>query len=233
MSLYGYILLFSGLIPFLYSFEKKLSFYKKWPILFLSILIVLIPYIIWDIYFTQNGFWGFNEKYIGDFSLFHLPIEEILFFVVIPYVCVFTFYALRFYFPKFQLPLTLVRILSFGVLGVILWILLAYYNHIYTRINSFFLIITLGLTVYKKPHILQYYYWVFMVILVPFFIVNGLLTGMMITEEVVWYNEKAFLGFRWVTIPLEDVFYAFSLILANVYLVEFFGETFTNKKRKT
>jgi lycopene cyclase domain-containing protein len=49
---------------------------------------------------------------------------------------------------------------------------------------------------------------------------NGLLTGMFIENEVVWYNDLQNLGFRIFTIPIEDFFYGYLLILLNVLLYE-------------
>jgi lycopene cyclase domain-containing protein len=60
--------------------------------------------------------------------------------------------------------------------------------------------------------------------LIPFFIVNGILTGTGINEEVVWYNDEENLGIRLLTIPVEDIFYAFSLILLNLLLFKKFKQ---------
>jgi lycopene cyclase domain-containing protein len=58
--------------------------------------------------------------------------------------------------------------------------------------------------------------------LIPFFIVNGVLTGSFILNEVVWYDNTENLGIRMFTIPIEDSIYAFSLILANLSLTQTF-----------
>ena len=60
----------------------------------------------------------------------------------------------------------------------------------------------------------------FLVILVPFLIVNGILTGTFIEGEVVWYNPEENLGIRIFTIPVEDFGYGFSLILFDLLLSE-------------
>jgi lycopene cyclase domain-containing protein len=65
--------------------------------------------------------------------------------------------------------------------------------------------------------------------LIPFFIVNGILTGSFIENEVVWYSADEIIGIRLFTIPIEDTVYAFTLILTNLALVEFFEKKLFGK----
>jgi lycopene cyclase domain-containing protein len=76
------------------------------------------------------------------------------------------------------------------------------------------------LTLKVRARFPGYFYVSFLAILVPFFIVNGILTGSFIEEEVVWYDDTANLGLRVGTIPIEDVFYAMLLLLMNVTVYE-------------
>ena len=59
-------------------------------------------------------------------------------------------------------------------------------------------------------------------LLIPFFIVNGILTGTGIDEPVVWYNNAENLSIRILTIPIEDIFYGFELIILTIYFQELF-----------
>ena len=56
----------------------------------------------------------------------------------------------------------------------------------------------------------------YILMLVPFFIVNGVLTGSWINDQVVWYNDAENLGVRAGTIPIEDFFYGFEMLFLTV-----------------
>ena len=85
-------------------------------------------------------------------------------------------------------------------------------------------IIILSVAYFVNLKLLSSFYITFLVMLIPFFIVNGILTGTGIQEEVVWYNDEENLGIRILTIPAEDILYAFSLILLNLILFKKFKQ---------
>lgn len=219
---YLYLLLNLGslIIPFLFSFHPKLKFYTRWKSLFISILVTMVVFIPWDIIFTDNGIWGFNDTYFLGVMLFGLPIEEWLFFICIPYACVFTHYALLHYFPNIELATTITKKLSYILIIGFALIAIINYDRWYTLIN-FLLATNLSIIVLNKNlELLSKFYITFLVMLIPFFIVNGILTGSFIESEVVWYNNAENLNLRIFTIPIEDSIYAFSLILMNLFIVE-------------
>ena len=66
------------------------------------------------------------------------------------------------------------------------------------------------------------YFWLaYLVHLIPFFIVNGVLTGAVTPEPVVWYNNAEILGIRLYTIPAEDTVYALTCLLLPITVMEF------------
>ena len=61
--------------PLSLSFDKKVAFYKYLKALGLSILIMMGVYIPWDIIFTANNIWGFNDQYLTGITIVNLPLE--------------------------------------------------------------------------------------------------------------------------------------------------------------
>lgn len=209
-------------IPLAWSFEYKVNFVRYWKPLFISMIITAFVFIPWDIAFTFHGNWGFNEKYLTGIYLWGLPIEEILFFFCIPYASVFTHEALKYYIPynalkKHTLTISTVLLILFTVL------LALNYDKQYTASATALAIIEIIIFQFwlKSPD-LGRIYLSFLFVLIPFFVVNGLLTGTMISEEVVWYNNTENLAMRMGTIPIEDAIYAFALLVLNMQLFEYF-----------
>ena len=220
MSLYFILLTASGAVPLLLSFDKRLQFYKQWKYVFPSILLVALVYIVFDVNFTNQGIWGFNPKYLSGIYLFTLPLEEILFFIVIPYASIFLHESIREYFPKLEIPKSMNKGLLIALILVSLLIAVFNADKSYTFYISLKLAIALLLVLLLRSRITRSFFITFGVILIPFLIVNGILTGSFIEGEVVWYNNTENLGVRIFTIPIEDFAYAFSMILYNLLLIE-------------
>ncbi len=219
---YLYLLLNLGSlsVPFLFSFHPKLKFYNHWKGLALGILSGMLIFIPWDVFFTIKQFWGFNPTYYLDKTILGLPFEEWLFFICIPYACVFTHYALLYYFPSLKLKKRTTKLISYLLILVFFIITIYNFDKWYTLVNFGLATLLTTIVITKSPNILQNYLLTFLVMLIPFFIVNGILTGSFIPNEVVWYNDNENLGIRMFTIPVEDSVYAFSLILLNLYVIK-------------
>lgn len=208
------------LIPFLFSFYPNQAFYKTWKPFILSNLLVAIPFLIWDEIFSAHNIWGFNPDYLMGIYLFHLPLEEILFFICIPYACTFTYFALGYLYPRPKLKTYnpwILRILGF----IYLVFIVCGHDQWYTLITGL-----LGLSFILFSWIrnidLSSIVRTYVVILPFFFISNGLLTGFGLTEPIVWYNNHENFGLRILTIPIEDLFYGFLLIALNILGYDYF-----------
>jgi len=217
----------SLLIPLLFSFHPKIKFYKNWKALFLSLLITSTVFIVWDILFTANGVWGFNNKYLIGINIFNLPLEEWLFFICIPYACIFTHFCLSKMLFKNGLNIKFTKILTLLLLSILLVVSFSNIHRAYTFYNFLLGGSVLLLTYYYDVTILRTFFLSFLIILIPFFLVNGVLTGSIIEEPIVWYNNNENLGVRLFTIPIEDTIYAFSLLLSTILIMNIW-QKFTN-----
>jgi len=211
-SLYAILLLGSALVPLALSFDKNLQFYKQWKYLLPAIVAIAILYIIFDVILTNSGVWGFNPNYHFPITVFGLPIEEYLFFIVIPYASIFLHDSIKLYFEQLKLSNTLTRIVSISLIAISLALIITNTDKTYTTYILIKMIIVLSLSFFDKTEIMNRFYITFFIILIPFVMVNGVLTGSFIEEPVVWYNNLENLGIRIFTIPIEDSVYAFSLL---------------------
>lgn len=208
------------LVPLLFSFHPALRFDRGWRSFFTANLLVAAGFILWDMLFTHLGVWGFNPRYLTGIFVNNLPLEELLFFICIPYASVFTYHCLRQPFARFKLPTrTITLVLALVLLFTAVLALPRLYTSVTFALLAFLL---LYLYRYAKPNWLRHFYLSYLVILLPFVIVNGILTGSWIDEPVVWYNNAENLGIRLLTIPLEDVFYGMLMLLLNTWLYERF-----------
>ncbi|WP_231464379.1 MULTISPECIES: lycopene cyclase domain-containing protein [unclassified Pedobacter] len=224
-----YLLINIGVIlfPLLLSFDKKVHFFSKWKFVIPAILITGVVFLIWDLLFVKLNVWSFNPDYIVGIKFFGLPLEEILFFLTVPYACIFIYECLNVYFPKNDLQRYSLA-LSNLFLGVCIAILFFGYSKWYTVINFGFLFVVLFYVEYVngKLRFMYKFYRAYLVSLLPFYIVNGFLTAI----PVVIYNNNETLNMRVGTIPFEDHFYLMSLLLMNVFLYEFFKSKVVLKK---
>ncbi len=217
--LYLYILLGSLSIPLLFTVFKN-DFFKYWGQFFISTLIIASIFLIWDYYFTKNGIWSFNYDYCLGIKMFGMPIEEWLFFFIIPFCSLFIHFAFLSINPNIKLPKNPSKYLSIGLIILSLIVALLNFSKSYTMVNYLVLAIVLlfGLRFFKT--LLQQFYITFLIILIPFFIVNGILTGSFIEVPIVNYNNYDNLNIRVFTIPIEDIGYCFSMLFGNLMIFE-------------
>lgn len=215
---YTYLMVDLGCLiaPLLISFYPKFAFYKKWKFFVLPCLITAFLFLCWDALYTYFGVWGFSREYTLGLYYVGLPIEEYLFFICIPFACVFTYHAfdLLFQFSGFErFAQYLFRILAIGLLiaGLI------NYGKLYTAATFICTGILLLFLTQRPSRMMTVFFFAFLFILIPFLISNGILTGSFLNRVVVYYNNEENLGIRILTIPFEDVFYGMLLLLMNVW----------------
>ncbi|MBC7389430.1 MAG: lycopene cyclase domain-containing protein [Opitutaceae bacterium] len=207
------------LIPvMIFSFDRKLRFHEKWKYTFPGILIVGSLFTIWDYYFTLNKIWYFNPAYVLDFRLFLMPVEEYLFFLFTPFACLFIYESINQYYRKDWL-LKVAKPLTLFFLMLSIGIAISNIDKTYTAVNFSVLTIVLSITFLFAPNKILGQFWLaFFVHLIPFWIINGVLTSW----PVIVYNNNENLNIRVGSIPLEDHAYSLILFLSNLCAYEWF-----------
>jgi lycopene cyclase domain-containing protein len=214
---YALLLIGSILIPLLRSFETRVRFYEKWKPLFIGILVMMLIFIPWDILFTRLNVWSFNPDYVTGIYIVNLPLEEWLFFIIIPYCCVFIYEVLLYFFPKFKFP-----VFSYWLtisLAIITFLLAVFnFGRLYTLVVMTLASIVLIWQVIFSTHKtwLSHFYLMYFISLIPFFIVNGVLTAL----PVVSYSDIDKLNILMFTIPLEDSMYLLVMLMMVIMIYE-------------
>ena len=219
MSLYFKVLLFSFIIPFIFSFHKKIKFYKFFKQIAFTLLLTSFFFIIWDVYFTKIGVWGFDKTYHSSIMLYNLPIEEVLFFFVIPFICVFTYFVfLEHKVFNLNVNTTFLKLIC----CILIVLAFLFYNNAYTISVLTLTILILFYVIFYKPKWIGYFFSMYLIIhAFPFLLVNGVLTGYITELPPVWYDSNNIIGMRLATIPVEDFLYSFILLFLNTSLFEY------------
>jgi len=195
-------------VPLIFSFVRPFRFIHCIPRVLAAFFTVGSVYIIWDAIATRSGAWGFTPGYISPIHLFGLPVEEILFFLLIPYSCLFLYEQMTRFLPdrRFRFPTGLNIALAF----VCLTVAGVFFSQTYTRTVFIYCALFFLITIRFDHAMLESTrFWGYIAFTyLPFFVVNYFLTQ----PPVVWYNPDAIWGIRVTTIPLEDFFYSFSML---------------------
>ena len=221
------------IFPLLFSFKWVFPYYKNYKFLGLSIIIVGGIYIIWDILVTARGDWWFNHEYLIGFEIFGLPLEEILFFIVVPYSCIFIYENLLYFFKERELWY---NSKFYYILGILLFIIgVIFYKQEYTILAlcscGFFFLVSNKF----YPNILKSRnFWFYMLIsFFAFIIFNYLLTSIPIVlynPEAIWGGTVSQIWYgRFLTIPFEDFFYNFGMLAFYLMVYNYFKKS-NNKK---
>jgi lycopene cyclase domain-containing protein len=193
-----------------------MKFYKKWGSLWPALLIVAALFIVWDHYFTLWGIWYFNPQFVVGWFVWGLPIEEWLFFLTIPYACMFVYETVRYYdwvelSSNFTIPLLGILIVSLLALAFV------FNDRLYTCVTFSLAAISLAIHwLIFKAKFLSLFFVTYAIQIVPFLVVNGILTSW----PVLIYNNNENLGIRMGTIPLEDAIYSLIILILNITIYE-------------
>lgn len=168
-----------------------------------------VPFIVWDALVVGRHWW-FNPAYVLPARFFGLPIEEYLFFCIVPLACIFTWelaFAAKRERPVAALAFApwLVMVVT-AALGAWAWSTGREYTafSLWSLGFAAFIDVLNGTRVFSM--VKGWGYLITVGALTTLF--NGYLTG----RPIVQYDEQYQLPFRVITIPIED--YGFGIALA-------------------
>lgn len=232
-------------IPFIFSFHPKLNFYKKWRPFAIGTFSMLVVFVLWDMLFTSMGIWGFNDTYLTGIYIGNLPLEEVLFFVCIPYACVFTYHCISIFTVKKPLSnLFLVATWIIAIACIIVGIF--HFDKWYTATTHFICaaFLLFHLLVLKSKY-LKTFMFTFTILLLPFILSNGVLTGItfweyplintnvsQVSDMIVWYNNAENLGIRIFTMPVDDLSYGLTMLFLVVTIYESVSGSFDKMQKE-
>lgn len=214
---YLILMIVSISVPLAQSFQTKKQYKNKIKYIIPAILITSAFFLIWDINFTEAKIWSFNSEYTIGTNIKGLPIEEWLFFLVVPYCCVFIYEIVKvdlekYEFANFFTVLSLFLIIVFGLISY-------FYRHqLYTFLAFLLPSVYLAYIVLRnqfKQHITKFYFCYFFS-LIPLLIVYGILASLPLVE----YNPAHILNIRIINIPVEDFTYFFLMLLMVITIYE-------------
>ena len=195
-----------------FSFDNRIRYAAKWKTVFRATLAPAVLYIGWDVWFTRLGVWQFDHAKTTGPYLGGLPAEEWIWFFAIPFACLFIYENLNYFHgrqvpKKFDRPISLMIGLGSLLTGILL----------YDQIYSFLAFTSAGLItlwdLLKFPdEDRTRYYLTWMWSLIPMFLFNGWLTGMLSSSPLVAYAPDSFSGIRLGTMPIEDIFFGYGYL---------------------
>lgn len=98
MLKFGYVamLIFTVFGSFWLEIVLKIGVLKRIKRVLFSILPVVIFFLIWDAYAIDRGHWYFDgNQILGIFGPFKIPLEEFLFFLIVPIAAIMTIEGVR------------------------------------------------------------------------------------------------------------------------------------------
>jgi lycopene cyclase domain-containing protein len=208
------ILVISG--PLVFGSLRPFYFIDRWLPALISAVAAGTPYIIWDVLVTGRH-WHFNPAYVSGLYIGGLPLEEWLFFITVPFACLFSWEMILRYSKQATLK-WIGRLRPYLYIIPAAGVVLFLEGLEYTGLALIFS----GLAVFadqilQTDLLLKRPFYLYLTLVIVFTVIfNGFLTA----RPVVLYGEEYQIGLRIFTIPVEDFAYGLSLIYLNTVVFE-------------
>jgi lycopene cyclase domain-containing protein len=228
----------SAALPLCFARSERFGFGRAWPRALAAVVLAGVPFAAWDIAFARAGVWDFNPRYVLGPAALGLPCEEWLFFLAIPFACLFLYR--QFSRPRGSAPRASalgpaaapdpvppsprrpgrVFVLAGSAAALALALLASLHaDRVYTSWVGWAGALAAAGLASARPRFARPFLAALALQYVPFLVVNGLLTAL----PVVRYRPGAILGPRILSIPFEDAVYAFVMFVASVSVFEILG----------
>jgi lycopene cyclase domain-containing protein len=196
--------------PVFFGSLKCCYIWNHWKQMLIAIVLPAIPFLLWDALVTGTH-WNFNPKYVSGIKIINLPVEEILFFITVPFACLFTWEMIIRRVKEKQVNTQWLRVLLYAALPAGIYFFLI--GKQYTSLTLTFLFLANLLDQILRTNLLhdKRFYFYLLLIIIFTLIFNGFLTW----RPIVTYGVNYQLDFRIITIPVEDFFYGISLLFMN------------------
>ena len=95
MHQFQYLLLMAGCLLITLPLELVLEarVYARWRLMLLALLPSVLVFVVWDLVGIIRLHWTYNPEYISGVHLWVMPLEELVFFIVIPICGLLTYEA--------------------------------------------------------------------------------------------------------------------------------------------
>ena len=205
LAIIGGTVLLLSVIPWRYQWRRSDWLQLLWVYLFVS-----IPFVIVDSISHARGWWAYSADQVGAVTFLGLPIEECLFFFVIPFACLYLFSAMQ-RLKVLQVEIRkhwmyvalLLAVSSAGIIAVMQPLER-------TVVDAVLFAAVVGVFIGVRPRLTRAFaIWVFAVIIL-FYVTNSILTGI----PIVTYDHAFGSAIRVGPVPIEDFWYNFSLLLS-------------------
>lgn len=203
-----------AIISFLTPFRK----FRNFRPLALSIITVAPFFIVWDHFAVIYGTWEFNRAMVLNLFVFKLPLEEILFFIVVPFS---TIIIMEILIPFSEKRFKIKYVYNIMILLSVIFIITGLFNldKSYTSVVCFFASGSMIIAVASKAKIVERFtFWLYILIsYIPFIIFDHI----MVTLPIFVYGRGAIVGIRIFSIPIEEYLYVFTMLFSYGFAYDF------------
>lgn len=221
---YLFIDLFITVVFFVFSFHPGIRFNRFFSSFFKASLLVMIPFLIWDIWFQSLQVWWFNERYLMGIKLFSLPVEEVLFFVCMPFSWIFVYFCLE-KFIRIGVGARMEQFLIYTLVATFFIWGMVEYEHIYSCFTFLTASLTLLFLNYSQTEqFIGKATLVYLLILLGVFPIYGAVMAILgSTEPILLYNPEHYLQIKFGMVWIEELVYWYELFLWNLFFFKMFA----------